>query len=411
MQPELRLGRVPQAALRTSALEAFVAAVARNSDAVAQDPNVLDIAAAVFEAFASRRSSGGLSRQDLLDACAGVCDERSFDSRFELFKKLKLLIPGVAKAHEDRYLFNPYGAAGILVFDRVSSTGGVDELLALLDRTRLAISRGTATAEQVSAALTWARGMLVVAADYLLMLVRTRSLEMMIAERHQHQHPSLMTDVKAVTELVRLKYTEMDPLAYTVILEAQRYLDARTQFVDRILEEGARAEDFGVLHHEQYLAVARDGSAELLSKALERFVFDPVDLPLSTATIALEVDQLRPPAPKAPQPPRPDNARTRDDPFRALVEREDRRVSIASDEAEVLLGAESMVDISDEMSARGWPGAARLLVSMVRATGPGRPFALEFGDSLRVDPTGQVTYLSPVRLKRTPHAAVETVDE
>ncbi|MEH0819218.1 MULTISPECIES: hypothetical protein [unclassified Micromonospora] len=392
-------------------MEAFVAAVARNSDAITQDPNALEIAQAVFDAFASRRSSGGLARQELLDACAGVCDERTFDSRFELFKKLKLLIPGVAKAHEERYLFNPYGAAGILVFDRISSAGGVDELLALLDRTRLAISRGTATPEQVSAALTRARGMLVIAADYLLMLVRTRSLEMMIAERHQHQHPALMSDVHAVTELVRLRFSEMDALTYTVVLEAQRYLDARTRFVERLLEEGARAEDFGVLHHEQYLAVAREASTRHLAQALERFVFDPVDLQLSTATIAMEVDRLHPPAPKTPKPPRPADATFGDDPFQALIDREHRRGDIAADEAQLLLGAGSEVDLSEEMAARGWPGAARLLVSMLRATGAGRQFDLKFGDSLRVNPTGKVTYISPVRLIRRADSTDKPVDD
>lgn len=61
VQPELRLKRFPQVVLQKRALEAFVAAVARNSDVIAPDPSVLEVAEAVFTAFSSRRSSGGLT--------------------------------------------------------------------------------------------------------------------------------------------------------------------------------------------------------------------------------------------------------------------------------------------------------------------------------------------------------------
>ncbi len=66
----------------------------------------------------------------------GVCDAAQFDVRFELFCRLDMLEPVYEKAHQQRYVFNPTSAAGIMVFDRLAANGGVDELVTLLDRTR-----------------------------------------------------------------------------------------------------------------------------------------------------------------------------------------------------------------------------------------------------------------------------------
>jgi hypothetical protein len=354
----------------------------------------------MFDAFTARRTSGGLNRGQLLDACSGVCTEGQFDAVFARFRELGMLIPFISKRHEDRYLFNPDSAAGIAIFERVAAEGGVDELLTLLDRTKGDITRGTATAAQIRQALFQARGMLVIAADYLLMLVETRPLEIMIAERHRHQHPTLFKDVKSLVRLVKKNYSELDSLAYAVALEAQRYLEARTSFVERLLDDGARAEDFAVLHHEQYRTAARKAPVRDLARPLARVVFDPREIAITPASVVAAVEELKPREPETPKAPRPRMSPDTADPVAAMLDREHTRSRMAANEAEHLLAGTDEIDLTRLLATAGWPRAVLILATLLRAVNASGEYELVFGNGLRVDAQAELTYLSSARLRR-----------
>jgi hypothetical protein len=389
----------PERKRRLAAWEAFVASIAARSDAVSPDPIVDEIAEAVFNAFATRNSSQGLTKGEIWAACAGVCDEQRFHQRFETFKDLGMLLPAFDKKNEGRHLLHPNAPAGLLVFQRIASEGGVDEILSLLDRTRAAIRRGQATSDQVETALWQARNMLRIAADYLLLLVKRRSIEVMVAERHQHRHPHLLEDVRAVTALVNERFPHLDRMAYEVTVEAQRYLGARTDFVERLLEEGARAEDFGLLGHEQYMTAAREAPPEALAAALSGFVFDPPYPRLTPEGIVRELENLTPSPGERAKPARPATTAAEDDPFAAMRERERRRAELATEQAEVLLSGSDTVDLTALFLGRGWPGAAVLLVRLLHACATEPRFEIVMNDGLRVDPGASVTYLSQVELR------------
>ena len=408
---ELEVDRTAVAKSTVDTWKGVVAPVAGSTVAVSEDPWTLPAAWAMFDAFTARRESGGLSRGQLLDACSGLCTEGQFDTVFARFRELGMLIPFVSKRHEDRYLFNPDSAAGIAIFERVAAEGGVDELLTLLDRTKGDITRGTATAQQIRQALSQARGMLVIAADYLLMLVETRSLETMIAERHRHQHPSLFQDVKSLVRLVKKNYPELDSLAYAVTLEAQRYLEARTSFVERLLDDGARAEDFAVLHHEQYRTAARNAPARDLALPLAGVVFDPREIAITPASVVAAVDELRPREPEAPKAPRPRTNLDTTDPVAAMLEREHTRARMAANEAEYLLVGADDLDLTRLLAAAGWPRAILILATLLRAVYASGEYELAFGNGLRVDAHAQVTYLSPAHLRRSSPKAGGMADE
>lgn len=384
---------------RLTAWEAFVAPIAARSDAVSPDPKVDEIAEAVFNAFTTRDSSHGLTKGEIWEACAGVCDEQRFHQRFETFKDLGMLLPAFDKKNEGRHLLHPNAPAGLLVFQRIAAEGGVDEILSLLDRTRAAIRRGQATNDQVETALWQARGMLRIAADYLLLLVKRRSIEVMVAERHQHRHPRLLEDVRAVTALVNERFPHLDRMAYEVTVEAQRYMGARTDFVERLLEEGARAEDFGLLGHEQYLTAAREAPPEALAEALSGFVFDPPYPRLTPEGIVRELESLTPGPGGRAKPARPATTAAADDPFAAMRERERRRSELARAQAEVLLSGGGTVDLKALLLERGWPGAAVLLVRLLHACAADPRFKIVMRDGLRVDTRAAVTYLSQVELR------------
>jgi hypothetical protein len=74
-------------------VQALVAPVAARSDAIVEDPDLLDVANAVYDAFAASDAMGGLSRSRMAEACSDVCDEATFDSRFELFCRMGMLLP------------------------------------------------------------------------------------------------------------------------------------------------------------------------------------------------------------------------------------------------------------------------------------------------------------------------------
>ncbi|HVD89466.1 MAG TPA: hypothetical protein VNB91_11280, partial [Jatrophihabitantaceae bacterium] len=286
-------------------VEALVAPVAANAGAVVDEPGLLDVANAVYEAFGDLDASGGLTRAQLARACRAVTDEAAFQSRFDLFCRLGMLLPHFDKSHQQRYVFNPTSAAGILVFERLAERGGVDELVTLLDRTRADLASGAATRNQVRASLRQAQRMMTISADHLLRLVSSSPLSELMTQRGHHRHASLMDDVFELNEQVRDMFPELDPDAYRLVVETQRYVGAREQFVSRLLDEGAAARDFSLLDPEEYLEAARTVPPDELAEVFATTVFDPPSPWLDPAGVADGVQQFRPRVAVRRRPPRP----------------------------------------------------------------------------------------------------------
>ena len=78
----------------------------------------------------------GSTRAQIVDRMAPGFPPDVVESRLQVFEKLGLLRPYLDKLHQQRYTLNPASLVGQQVFDRIGLRGGVDELLALLDRTR-----------------------------------------------------------------------------------------------------------------------------------------------------------------------------------------------------------------------------------------------------------------------------------
>jgi hypothetical protein len=74
---------------------AFVAPVAADAGSVSDDPVSLDVADAIYQAFGDLDADGGLTRGELLSACADLCDEATFNNRFSCFEQLGMLQPAL----------------------------------------------------------------------------------------------------------------------------------------------------------------------------------------------------------------------------------------------------------------------------------------------------------------------------
>lgn len=383
-------------------LRALVAPIARDAGSVVDDPAVLDVALAVYAAFGDAGASGGLTKAQIAAACPGVRDEAGFDGRVELFVRLGMLQPLFDKANQLRYVFNPTSAAGLLVFERLGERGGVDELMSLLDRAGADIRSGSATSEQVVAELRRAWRYLAVAADHLLRLVGSSPLSELIAERRHHAQADLMDKVHALTSLVAESFPDLDPQAYRVVVEAQRYVGARESFVGRLLDEGGASRDFSLLDVEEYRTAARTGSAGDLARVFARTVFDPPSPWADPSTVAESVSQVRPHREVRERPPRPPEEPPGEDPLEAALERAERARTKRSRRVDILLGGNDSTELVGAMRVAGWPGAAQVLVeALAAAADPLLAVTASMTDELLVEPDGPVTYLTPVVLRRT----------
>lgn len=399
------LGGNPERDAFLHRVEALIAPVAANAGAVVDDPSLLEAARAVYEAFGEVSATGGLTRAELLAACEHKCDEQAFDSRFDLFCRLGMLQPHFDKAHQQRYVFNPTSAAGLMVFERVAQHGGVDELLTLLDRTRADLEAGTATREQVQISLRDAQRMMTISADHLLRLVSESPLSELIAQRQHHSHGALIDQVLALDVLVKRSFPGLDPDAYRLVQETQRYISAREGFVARLLDEGAAARDFSLLDPEDYLEAARTATPAALAEVFARVVFDPPNPWLDPAVVAETVTGFRPRPVSRRRPPRPADPPAGEDPLRRVEERVAAARRRRERAAELRLQGATEVDLTARMWEEPWPAPALLLVDVLAAdSDPDLPYAVRMSDELLVDPDAAVTHLTPVALARVPTA-------
>lgn len=381
-------------------VEALVAPAAANAGAVVDDPAVLDIAHAVYEAFGAD-ASGGLTRAQIARRCRDVCDEAQFQSRFELFVRMGMLLPHFDKAHQQRYVFNPTSAAGLLVFDRLAKHGGVDELVTLLDRTRVDLESGNATFDGVRNSLRQAQRMMTISADHLLRMVASSPLAELVSERRHHTHATLMDDVRLLNERVVDTFPSLDPEMLRLVVETQRYVNAREQFVTRLLDEGSAAQDFSLLDPEDYLSAALTADLAALAEVFKTTVFDPPSPWLDPSALVHALADHRPHAPTRRRPPRASDPVNGTDPIqrieaRALAARE--RVARAM---ELSVQGASEADLTSQMRASGWPGAARLLVNALAAhADPDLPYRVAMSDDLYVEAAAPLTHATPVTVHR-----------
>lgn len=383
-------------------VSAFVAPVAADAGAVVDDPEALDLADAVYEAFGDLDADGGLSRAQLAAACADVCPNSArFDSRFDLFCRLGMLMPVRDKAYQQRYVFNPTSAAALMVFERLGHDGGVQEILTLLDRTRAGLRSGVATLEQVRRALAQARRGFAVNADHLNRLVTSAPLEELLAERRHHRSSdALLNDAKGLIGLVVERFPALATDGDRLIREAVRYSHAVQRFIGRLLDEATAHRDFSMLDAEQYLTAALTAGKEALAGAFAGVIFDPANPPVNADAVVGAVDQIVP-RPTRRRAPRPVDPTPGEDPVALARERAERARERRMLTAEMGLNGEVTADVTTAVRLAGWPGAARMVVELLAAhADPDLPYTVVLSEALIVDPPGVVTHVSPVTVCR-----------
>jgi hypothetical protein len=378
-------------------LTALAAPIAIDAGSIIDDEELLDVARAVCAAFSHDDAAGGLTKAEIAARVNGACDPATLDSRLGVFLRSEMLRPVYDKKHQQRYVLAPAALVGILIFDRVSERGGVEELLSLLDRTKSALERHEADAPAVAAALESCRAMFAVFANELNRLVTGATLPELLAERRFHDDRDFIERVAELQRLVTDDFPALDPAAYKLLLEAQRYIAAVEDLLNRVLDEGGDATNLQLLDPEEYLTAARNATLDELAIVAAEIVFDPAAPWVDAGDVLDAVESYRPRRVVRTRPPEPAGDPTRDpiEEMRAAAERATRRRALR---AEALLDGAPDADVTDQLRAAGWPGAGRMLADLLTLAHTEQPYTVTLGDALHVDPDGPLTYISPVHI-------------
>lgn len=378
-------------------LAAMAAPIAVDAGAVIDDEELLAVARAVCAAFSHDDAAGGLTKAEIAARVNGACDPATLESRLGVFQRMELLRPIHDKKHQQRYVLAPAGLVGVLIVDRFSERGGVEELLGLLDRTATALERHEANAPAVAAALESCRAMFAVFANELTRLVVDAPLPELLAERRFHDDRGFIERVAALQQLVTDAFPALDPAAYKLLVEAQRYISAVEDVLNRILDEGGDATNLQLLDPEEYLTAARTASIDELAEVGADIVFDPAAPWVDAGDVLDAVESFRPRHVTRTRPPEPVGAPS-GDPLQELRERDECATRRRVNQAEALLDGRERADVTDALRAAGWPGAVNVLAELLTLAAADQPYRVALTDALIIDRDGPVTYVSPVHL-------------
>ncbi|WP_228003166.1 hypothetical protein [Nocardia australiensis] len=386
-------------------LRSFVAPIARDMSAVTDDPRALKMARDLSEVFADHAGLIGMTKVEVerAMACRGSVDQALFESRFDLFIRMGLIKPFLAKKNQSRYVLDPSGMVGLLVFERLGTRGGVEEMLLLLDQTRWLIETGEADRATLAKHLKRCRQLLSVYTASLARLIETASINELMDEHRNHDPRRVQDDVHALNRLVTDRFArdfQLGELAFQLVKAELTYRHQVFNAVDRVLDQGGASLDFSVLTPEQYLSAALDASLEELSKVAGQLVVDPPSAWLDPGSVVDALDELRPRRRQPSRPPGPTEGMDAD-PIGTMQQQHERVVRQRRLTIESHLGDADSIDLTETLREMGWPAAAVELVELLGVSAdPTQPFTVSLGEEALIDAESPVTYLHPVSLHR-----------
>jgi hypothetical protein len=355
--------------------------------------------------FADHTGLIGMSKAEVERAMAGHgnVDSALFESRFDLFIRMGLIKPFIEKKNQSRYVLDPSGMVGLLVFERLGTRGGVEEMLLLLDRTRWLIETGEADRATLAKHLKRCRQLLSVYTASLARLIETASISELMDEHRNHDPRRVQHDVHVLNRLVTDRFTgdfEIGELAFQLVKAELAYRHQVLSAVDRVLDQGGASLDFSVLTPEQYLSAALDASLEELSEVAEQLIVDPPNAWLDPGSVVDALDEFRPRRRQPSRPPGPTGGEDAD-PIGTMQQQQERMARQRRLAIESHLGDAGSIDLTETLRERGWPAAAVELVELLGVSAdPTQPFTVSLGEKALIDAESPVTYLHPVTLHR-----------
>jgi hypothetical protein len=384
---------------RMRRVAAMLAPAATDAGAVISDERLLEVAQALSEVYAGPDATGGFFHGELLDRLRRVAPEQAIEERLGVFKRLGFLRPIRDKKHQQRYVLDPAGVVGLRVIERFGERGGLEQLLVFLERLRTQIAGQRVGREEVRAELSFVRGTLALFEAEVRRLVSSATLSELIEERRLHDQGRLMLQLKELNERVGEEMPELDHLAWQLVEAGEGYMDAVTELLTRLLQEGGEAMAFELLDAEDYLAAALGGRPEELAEVVASVAFDPPRLSVGASAIAEALADYRPRQTVRERPPEPTGS-TEADPLERYRELHGARQRRRILQAEAHLNGAAEVELLSQLRSFGWPAAGSRLAALIQLDfDREQPYRLELGDETIVDPDGALTYSGPATLR------------
>ncbi|WP_067832550.1 hypothetical protein [Actinomadura kijaniata] len=373
------------------------AALARDSGAVVDDPELVDVAETLLAAFADAGEEG-LTREQMRYVCRRYPAE-VFDNRLRVLKGLGAVREVFPKPNQLRYRASFTSVVGLMFVRRMMLDGGQSEMHRLLALEQLNVADPRMTAEQ---ARDGAEGL---ARAFRLWSVELITLTNGTIEELREQAPKLWGTEEILRRAERLhgailrRWPELDRTCTDLRAAIYAYGDASRRAAARLSDSAGTTRNLTLLPPETWRTFARTASREELAAVLDGFVFDapaPWHEPSTVVTAVEDGPRATPPRPAPPRPSTPDPGLSGDTGSDATAVERLRAV------AEQVLRGRDRVAVEDVLD-QDWPAARRVLADLQSAhLHPGLPYRLTWSDGLAVRPGGSPTWISPGVFERTP---------
>jgi hypothetical protein len=376
------------------------AALARDSGAVVDDPELVDVAETLLTAFADA-GEDGLGHEQMRYVCRRYPAE-VFENRLRVLRGLGAIREVFPKPNQLRYRASFTSVVGLMFVRRMMLDGGQSEMHRLLALEQLNVSDPGMTAEQAAGG---AEGL---ARAFRLWSVELLTLTNATIEELREQAPKLWGSEEIIQRAERLhgailrRWPELDRTCTELRAAIYAYGDASRRAAARLTDSAGTTRKLTLLAPETWRTFARTASRERLAAVLDGFVFDAAAPWHGPAAIVTAVEEgPRTTAPR-PAPPRASVA----DPGLSEDASADGGAAVARlrTVAEQVLRGRDRVAVHDVLTDAGdWPTSRRLLADLSSAhLHPDLPYRLTWSAELRPRPGDSPSWLSHGDFERTP---------
>ncbi len=374
------------------------AVLARESGAMVEDADSVRVDEAILDTFAAA-GPAGLTVDQLMAECRGFPDSQ-VRRRFDVLRSYRAVVKVNDRANELFYqaTFAPY--VMLLFLRRIGDAGGQAELHRLLTLARQSLDDPAASMADARAHLVEISNVFRLLANPLMQLATSAAIESLRAQAGPLLgNQELLDKAQEYHDAGAKRWPQLLPVCGELRMALAAYRDAVSTAAQRLLAHAGKTRALGLLPPERWRSFARASSAARLAAALDGLLFDapapqfPVEALLDAVEEGLDADSGRVP------PPRP---RVGDEPAPNEHDADVEGPRLA-ELAEQLLAGQDRVAVAALMRDAGaWLPARRVLSQLVAIHHRDElPYALEWGDGLRVDPDPMLTWVTDGWFGRT----------
>lgn len=367
------------------------AVLARESNAMVDDADSVRVDEAILDAFATS-GPAGLSVDQVVAECRRFPDGQ-VRRRFLVLRSYRALVKVNDRANELFYqaTFAPY--VMLLFLRRIGDSGGQAELHRLLTLARLSLEDPDATMDDAQAHLVEITNVFRLLANPLMQLATSAAIESLREQaRPLLGNHELLDKAQEYHDAGARRWPKLLPVCGELRMALAAYRDAVSAAAQRLLAHAGKTRALGLLPPERWRSFARDSTAERLAAALDGLLFDApaphfaVEALLEAVEEGLQTDSGRvlPPRPRVDEEAPPSEHDV------------DVECSRLAEVAEGLLVGQNRVTVAFLLQEAGeWLSARRVLSQLVAIHHRDElPYALEWGDGLRIDPDTTRTWVT-----------------